>query len=247
MTKIQNDVSLKVYTCVVGTNADLIANAARLYLHPGDHVLDATYGKGRFWKKYDRTQIRLVTNDLITPADVKCDFRHLPFADGTFDHSFLDPAYMHDGATVMIRGTYNNNVTTGKMNHIGIIRMYEAGMNECARVTKSDGCIWVKGQDEIASGQQCWSQLQLMLIACKMGLTLHDSFVLCNGAPHIQSYPQRHARRNHSFLLIFRKTSRRNKADQFTETLILEVAAAIQRRTSENTDLAGTMVADPVV
>jgi hypothetical protein len=48
------------------TNADLIADAARIGWLP-EPVFDATYGLGRFWTKYSPE--RLVTNDLLRPAD----------------------------------------------------------------------------------------------------------------------------------------------------------------------------------
>ena len=225
-----------VYSCLKGKNDELLANASTLYMHSNDHVLDVTYGKGGFWKKIDLIGIRLVTNDLKATADHNYDCRALGFADATFDHTILDLPYMHDGATVMVRKQYNNDVTTGKMNHEGIIRLYEAGMRECVRVTKPDGFIWVKIQDEIESGQQCWSHQQIELIAVKLGLTMKEMFILCNGSPHIQHHPQHHARRNHSYLMIFKKTNRSNRAEKFTEQLILEAAAEIQRR-------AGTITA----
>jgi len=219
-----------VYTCVVGTNADLIAAAARIYLKQGDHVLDTTFGKGCYWKHIDLTQIYLVTNDLEAPADFHFDFRQMDIADATFNISVLDPPYLHDGKTVMVRHQYNNHIHTGSLNHEGIIRMYEAGVRECCRVTKPEGYIWIKCQDEIQSGQQNWSLQQIELVGNKLGLHKEDVFVLYNGSPHIQHHPQLHARRNHSYLIIFKKSNKRNKAEQFTDTLILEAAAEIQRR-----------------
>jgi hypothetical protein len=174
-----------VFTCITGKNDELIANAAQLYIHNGDRVLDVTYGKGVFWKRIDRTKIDLVTNALVTTADSHCGFRSLAFANASFDHTVFDPPYVHDGKTVMIRKRYNNHVTTAKMNYEGIIQMYEEGVRECVRVTKVGGYIWIKVQDQVENHRQRWSHFHLELMGRTLGLSLQDQFILCNGRPHV--------------------------------------------------------------
>jgi ubiquinone/menaquinone biosynthesis C-methylase UbiE len=216
-----------LYTCITGDNSNLIANVAKLYVQPGDHILDVTFGRGVFWKKVDRTRIKLVTNDLQTPADYHFDFRKLGFDDASFDHTVFDPPYVHDGKTVILHQRYNNDLTTAKLNYAGIVEMYDAGLRECCRVTKVGGLIWVKGQDQVENHRQCWNHIHLYLLGLCLGLSLQDYFILCNGRPAVRHHPQQHARRNHSFLLIFKKKA---VPDKIAELLILRYAAIIRRR-----------------
>ena len=55
-----------VYTCVQGTNADLIAAVARLYLKKGDRLADITFGRGVFWQKLNLSDYLFYKSDKIT-------------------------------------------------------------------------------------------------------------------------------------------------------------------------------------
>ena len=48
-----------IYTCRQGINAQLIADAAELYIADGDQVADLTYGKGAFWADKNPTRFDL--------------------------------------------------------------------------------------------------------------------------------------------------------------------------------------------
>ncbi|MBL4846978.1 MAG: ParB N-terminal domain-containing protein, partial [Planctomycetes bacterium] len=89
--EVARDPGAGVYTSHLGTNADLIAEVARLYLRPGDRVCDPTYGRGVFWSKVEVGEIDLVASDLLTVPDARHDFRSLPYEDASFDVFVLDP------------------------------------------------------------------------------------------------------------------------------------------------------------
>jgi len=195
-----------VYTCIRGKNADLIAKVVALYVQPDERILDATYGRGAFWTRCNPRTSSLVKADLVRTADVNCDFRDMPFDDGKFDHVVLDPPYLHDGKSVIVRNQYNNQITTGKMGHDDVIQMYAEGMGECMRVTKEKGFVWVKSQDEVCGGCQRLSHVEIILAGLGMGLYVRDLFVLHQaGRPILQNRRQQHARKNHSYLLLFQK------------------------------------------
>src|SRR5690606_19469475 len=82
------------------TNGDLIADVAKLYDF-GKSVLDATYGRGRFWTKY--RPVGLVRNDIdpASPVDFHFDFRDLPWGDETFDTEAIDPPYKLSGTLAL--------------------------------------------------------------------------------------------------------------------------------------------------
>jgi hypothetical protein len=91
--KVSIESAAPVYTAIVGrTNAELIAEVARLYLRPGMRVADVTYGRGVFWRKVDTSVLDFHATDLSDGVD----FRNLPYADDSLDLVVLDPPYMHD-------------------------------------------------------------------------------------------------------------------------------------------------------
>lgn len=204
-----------VLTAVTGTNADLLARAFRLYIPPGSAVIDATYGKGIFWQRIDRTQYDTYINDPKDPApeDPPDLHRHtlgtialnLGVSYTTcyrkWDAFILDPPYMHGGKTVKpsINDCYRNANTT----HTSIVRMYAMGLLEAAKLLRKGGLVLVKCQDEIESGRQQWTHVELMDLLKAFGYVLRDMFVLVQtGKPAMREGYQHTARKNHSYLLI---------------------------------------------
>jgi len=92
--------------------------------------------------------------------------------------------------------------TTG---HDGIMADYAAGMAEGLRLLKPGGFLWVKTQDEIESGRQKWSHIEIHGIAAELGLVAKDLFVLAPKQTTPLRYRQLHAKKAHSYLWVFRK------------------------------------------
>ena len=64
----------------------------------------------------------------------------------------------------------------------------------------------VKCQDEIESGRQRRSHVEVLSIATEeLGMEDQDCFVVVRGNPILQDKQQKHARKNHSFLWVFRE------------------------------------------
>jgi tRNA G10 N-methylase Trm11 len=150
-------------TARVGNNADLLVDCVKMYANFGDVIVDVTYGKGVFWQKIDLSLYDFKGTDL----EGGVDFKNLPYGDASVDLLVLDPPYMHGGATIKasINDCYRNQNTS----HASVIRLYAGGILEAARVLKKKGRIFVKCQDEIESGKQRWSHLELMSILESFG------------------------------------------------------------------------------
>ncbi len=75
------------------------------------------------------------------------------------------------------------------------------------RILKPGGLLLVKCQDEIESARQRMSHIEIHDIAVhELGLTVKDLFVVTpKTKPVVQFKRQRHARKNHSYLWVFRK------------------------------------------
>jgi len=190
------------------SNAELIADVAQLgYI--GELVLDATYGKGTWWKLYQPDV--LVTNDINpdTATMYHFDFREMDFGNDTFDTVAFDPPYVCKGgrATSGIQefdGRYGLRDTPRTPADLQFL--IEDGLQECARVTRPGGTILVKCMDYITSGKLMPATYLTQRYAQYIGLTIEDRFVhVGRPGPQPAGRRQVHARRNHSDLFVFRK------------------------------------------
>jgi len=198
---------VSLYTAHAGTNANLIKAVSDFYVSDGHEVADVTYGKGAFWKKTNMTRFSLTASDLITCPDAAYDFRSLPYKNGRFDHVVFDPPYMHNAGKPLVEALYQNAATTKGMYHDDILFLYNQGMREGRRILKRDGLLWVKCKDEIESSQQRTSIVEIHDIAVRLlRMTVKDLFILVpSSTPPIQHKKQQHARKNHSYLWLFKK------------------------------------------
>jgi len=199
---------MKVYSAEQGNNSIIIKSAFHLYVNDGESIADVTWGKGAFWKDVDLSNNEFYGTDLITDApDGNHDFNNLPFENKFLDHVILDPPYMHTVGKPLVDDNYQNSATTASMYHSDIMsELYTRGMMEARRVLKHKGYLWVKCQDEIESGKQRWSHIEIYNIATANGFYAKDLFVLMqNQKPPIQHANQKHARKNHSYLWIFQR------------------------------------------
>jgi hypothetical protein len=177
------------------TNAHLIEDCARLgYLRKEWDVLDPTYGKGTFWKRW--CPLGLVGHDLKTDG---VDFRDLPYPDRTFEAVTFDPPYKLNGTPSDPDERYGVDVPASiKGRH----QLMLDGLDECARVLAGRGRLLVKCQDQVASGRVHWQTHMMTARAEAHGLRLVDAMLMLT-TPRPQR-SQVHARRNYSTMLVFK-------------------------------------------
>lgn len=204
---------------VHGNNAVLIDLLSKLYVTDGAVVRDVTWGKGAFWKATDTSRFTLQGSDIAEQIGghdgiVRADFRSLPDADESVDLVVLDPPYIHNPGKHVTDSRYNNAQTTGGMSHNDIRELYRDGMSEALRVLRPGGQLWVKCKDEIESGKQQWSHIEIHNDAVDLGLYARDLFVLVppSKSPQTRWSTQKHARKVHSYLWVFDKPKRSRRA-----------------------------------
>ena len=174
------------------------------YLSDEQLILDPTFGRGLWWKKWRPDQ--LVTHDKFKLDGV--DFRHLPHLAEEFDAVAYDPPYVAKGGRLTsglpeMDDRYGMDIAPRTPAELQ--KMINDGLKECARVTSN--VLLVKCQSYISSGQ-LWPGVYLTTKAgYDAGLTLVDQFEhLCkNPRPQPPGRRQVHARRNLSTLLVFSK------------------------------------------
>ena len=186
------------------SNAELIADVARLYLADVRMMIDPTFGRGVWWKQW-RPPV-LVSHDLSLDG---VDFRDLPHPDSLFDAAAYDPPYVSvggRGTTGMADMYARFGLLDAPTSPAGLQELMDAGLVEVARVVKPRGLILMKCQDYISSGKLWPGTLRSLEAAERAGLTLVDRFEHVSPSPRPQPSGRRqvHARRNLSTLLVLR-------------------------------------------
>jgi len=182
-----------------------------LYVPKRAEIADITFGKGIFWKNIP------LGDYVVLKSDINCgvDCRALPYENESIDCLVFDPPYMHSpGGTAHknhqhYEEYYKNN--TGKTSfskyHQAVLDLYFAGSEEAFRVLKRKGIFIVKCQDEVCSNKQRLTHLELINRFITKGFLIEDLFVLMRkNKPGVSRLiKQVHARKNHSYFLVFRK------------------------------------------
>jgi len=205
-----------IFTAHQGTNEDVFPQVISLYVPPGSTVADVTYGKGVFWKRVPKGAYRLLATDLKNGVDC----RSLPYQDATIDCVVFDPPYMHTpGGTAHVNhqnfeSYYRNNSAengSGKKYHEAVLDLYFKAAREAHRVLRSEGVYIVKCGDEVCANQQRLTHVELVNEMARNGFIIEDLFVLLrNNRPGVSRViRQVHARKNHSYFLVFRKSRRK--------------------------------------
>lgn len=199
-----------VFSASAGTNDEMFPDILSLYVAPGSLVADVTYGKGVFWKSVPADAYRLLISDI----SIGTDCRHLPYSDSFLDCIVFDPPYMHTpGGTAHVghqnyEGYYKNNVSNSeKKYHEAVLDLYFTAAVEAMRVIRPQGIYIVKCQDEVCANQQRLTHVEIINELTKYGFVCEDLFVLMRiNKPGVsRMVRQVHARKNHSYFLVFRK------------------------------------------
>lgn len=217
-----------VFSAYVGSNADIFPKVLELHVERGAKIADITYGKGVFWKNIDAGDYQLLPSDIADGVDC----RNLPYEDGSFDAVVFDPPYMEgfyrqenrtkagDGTHNSFREHYSNGDEAPKPQgakwHAAVLEMYNEGGKEANRILKDRGVLIVKCQDEVSANRQNLTHVEIIVSFGEIGFFCKDLFVVVrpNKPGMSRVLNQVHARKNHSYFLVFVKIPKGKKASQ---------------------------------
>ncbi len=210
-----------VVSAHVGGNAEVFHQILDLHVPHGSVVADVTWGKGVFWEKVPTGRYDLKATDI----QMGVDCRHLPYEDASIDCVVLDPPYMEGlfrksedhmaggGSHSAFRANYSNGKATkedGPRWHAAVSDLYFKAGAEAFRVLKPDGILITKCQDEVSANRQWLTHVEIINEYERLGFYSKDLFVVVrtNRPVVARLKKQAHARKNHSYFLVFVKTKK---------------------------------------
>jgi DNA methylase len=208
----------------VGGNAEIFPQILELHVPKNSVVADVTWGKGVFWKHVPAGLYDVKASDIATGTDC----RNLPYEDSSIDCVVLDPPYMEgfyrknkshkagSGTHSAFREAYSNgNESSDKYRgtkkwHGAVTDMYFQAGGEAYRVLKDKGALIIKCQDEVSANLQWLTHVEIINHYEGLGFYTKDLFIVVRpnkpGVSRLIS--QRHARKNHSYFIVFIKKSK---------------------------------------
>lgn len=230
-----------VFSSHIGTNDEVFPFVLSLYVEPGSKVADVTYGKGVFWRRVPKDAYELLATDI----ESRVDCRKLPYASSSIDCVVFDPPYMHTpGGSAHVghqnfEGYYKNNTANSeKKYHDAVLDLYYTAALEAWRVLREGGTYIVKCQDEVCANQQRLTHVELINELYKYGFVTEDLFVVVRtGKPGVSRLlTQAHARKNHSYFMVFLKPNGRKRWGGLKNKLQLNTNAAGKARPVPSTN-----------
>lgn len=197
---------------------EIIKNIILLYIPSGQIDLDPCYSKGVFYKDSDILDptIKLDINPQVDGVEYG-DCRQLPLQDDSINSIVFDPPFLATTGPSLSKNDDNNKINkrfgvydSEKSLH----QMYYDSLKEFYRVLKNDGILIVKCQDKISSGKQYLSHIYITNMAENIGFYAEDLFILLAKNRIVADWQvknQKHARKFHSYFIVFRKKNDKAK------------------------------------
>ncbi len=197
----------------LGDDAELLEHLLSFYprKRPMD-ILDATVNGGRFWKGSKRKVIGMDINAAHKPAVVG-DNRKMPFKDECFDVVVYDPPHIPNQGQDRSKdfttrfGLVEKSL---KNNGYNFSHTFPPFMAEAFRVLRQEGILLCKITDYVHGHRYQWAHVDLILAGKAAGFCPCDCIVKVRNGPIIDPKWKiaHHARRQHCFWLVFRKSAK---------------------------------------
>lgn len=183
---------------------------SKLYNDGQPFECDATFSKGKFYKDFPEPHLKFdlyPQRDDVQEGRMEC----LPLADESLGSLVLDPPFVlknpqrKDAVTGIIEGRF-----WGFPNWKLLCDAYKCALYEAQRVLRPGGILVFKCQNQVSGSKQRWIHPRLVTWAeDETRLVPEDEFILLATSvlwsPNMRPETQAHARKIHSFFLVFRK------------------------------------------
>ena len=212
-----------VMSATVDDNTMIFPEILNLHVPSGSTIADITYGKGVFWRRVENGKYKVLGTDLKTGTR----WDALPHEDQSIDAVIFDPPYMEglyrkskeemagSGSHAAFRSFYSHGEESkeGRKWHDAVLEAYLSALPEVRRILKPGGKFIVKCQDEVSANRQKLTHVELIWAMEAAGFYCKDLFVCVRRNKPVISrlIKQVHARKNHSYFLVFERQDKQRE------------------------------------
>lgn len=196
-----------------GDDSELLERMLDFYPRtPPEIILDATINVGRFWRGSERRVIGLDIDPRFK-SEVVGDNARMMFRDESIDVVVYDPPHIPNQGRDQQKD-FNTRfglvVKSPRENGYNLTHTYAPFVREAHRVLKPEGILFCKIVDYIHNHRMQWAHLEFICAAKECGFTACDLIVKVRSKPIIDPRwkTAHHARRQHAYWLIFRKSTK---------------------------------------
>jgi len=194
---------------------DEILEAIRALHVPEGFEADLTFGNGGFWRTQPRPRLCFDATPLAAGV-VEADSRLLPLEPSSIGSAVFDPPFLtyvrggreHKDGKVAMTARFGGYWSLSELED-----HYRETISECWRVLRPGGVLVFKCQDIVHNHRLEAVHAHVLMMADAEGFDLLDLFVLAarHRMPGPQKGTQRHARVFHSYFLVFRKPTAKQR------------------------------------
>lgn len=196
-----------------GDDSELLERILTFYpLTRPKRILDATINRGRFWRNSKRKIVGVDIDPRFKPTIV-ADNCNMPFKADSFDVVVYDPPHIPNQGrdrTKDFNTRFGLTLKSDRSNGYNFSHTYPPFCAEAYRVLKPEGILLCKITDYIHNHRYQWAHIEFVAAAKAVGFCPCDCIVKIRRGPITSPRWKKahHARRCHSYWLIFRKSDR---------------------------------------
>jgi hypothetical protein len=191
----------RIITTTSYNQQEILSNIFILYNKGRPPEIDVTFNAGNMYNGIPCPGIKSDINPIVAGC-LAADAKALPYKNNSFKSVVFDPPFMIGGERYRMSKRYGTFPNIFQLED-----MIEKSIKEIFRVLKTKGILIIKCQDQVEQHKNYFMHLNIIIKAQKIGFKLIDLFILINDN-FIGQYNlmmQEHARKTHSFFLVFKK------------------------------------------
>ena len=197
-----------------GTNDELIAKVAKIWVRPDEPGMDVTWGLGRWHTDRLHRPELFTAHDLSTLDGV--DFRHLPQADFGKSVTYFDTPYTDVGSrkSSVLGGMYDGYGLEPCRGSEATADLIATGVKECACFLAPSGILMVKCGNSISGGHRRFGLFVVERALAEAGLSVVDLITHhSRPSPQLEGRRVMHNLNVGSFLVVAQKPPLRHPFD----------------------------------
>lgn len=194
--------------------SEILSDIIKLYIPSGKFDLDPCYSKGVFYKdgtvpepilKFDYNPIKGC------PFGDSRDLESFGIKNNSLNSIVFDPPFLATKGPSLSKTDDNNKINKRfgvYPTELELWTFYKESIQEFSRVLKKDGILVFKCQDKVSSGKQYIMHNEIINECKTQGFECEDIFILLAKNRLVADWQvknQKHARKFHSYFLVFKK------------------------------------------